>query len=242
MGKLIVLDAGHGYHTAGRRCMKQFDPNETREWELNNRIAVTLQDMLSEYDCEILRVDDPTGGTDVSLADRIKTANSNNAIFYLSIHHNGGINGGTGGGTIVFYYLDDKMKKMAQGLYDSVIKETKLKGNRSMPVSCYGYDVIAQTKMPALLIENGFMDSKTDVPIIITKDHRIKTARGILNWLVSEFDLVPLKQQTPDTDKKDNTIYRVQVGAYAIQENAYNMVNQLRKAGFTDAYVVPYKP
>jgi hypothetical protein len=34
--KIIALDAGHGYHTAGRRCLKQYDANQTREWTMND--------------------------------------------------------------------------------------------------------------------------------------------------------------------------------------------------------------
>ena len=35
----IALSAGHYKYTAGKRCMKSLDPNETREWILNDRIA-----------------------------------------------------------------------------------------------------------------------------------------------------------------------------------------------------------
>lgn len=50
----------------------------------------------------ILRVDDTSGDTDVSLARRVQKANQWNADYYATIHHNAGIDGGTGGGTIVF--------------------------------------------------------------------------------------------------------------------------------------------
>ena len=49
---------------------------------------------------EILRTDDTTGKTEVTLAQRVKKANSFGADFYLSIHHNAGINGGSGGGIV----------------------------------------------------------------------------------------------------------------------------------------------
>ena len=35
----IALTAGHYKYTAGKRCLKSIDPNETREWWLNDRIA-----------------------------------------------------------------------------------------------------------------------------------------------------------------------------------------------------------
>ena len=47
------------------------------------------------------------------------------------------------------------------------------------------------TKMPAFLIENGFMDFRTDTPKILTNEHAERTAQGILVFLVEdsrEFD------------------------------------------------------
>ena len=46
---LICIDAGHGLLTAGKRCLKSIDPNETREWMLNRRIADKLQNLLEDY-------------------------------------------------------------------------------------------------------------------------------------------------------------------------------------------------
>ena len=30
----LALSAGHGYSTPGKRCHKDLDPNQTREWQL----------------------------------------------------------------------------------------------------------------------------------------------------------------------------------------------------------------
>ena len=49
----IALSAGHGKNTAGKRCKKSLDPNETREWVLNNRIADKVENLLKSY-CIIL--------------------------------------------------------------------------------------------------------------------------------------------------------------------------------------------
>ena len=60
MSKVIALDAGHGLHTAGKRCLKALDAKETREWVLNDRIVDKLQKMLANYDCKVVRGDDTT--------------------------------------------------------------------------------------------------------------------------------------------------------------------------------------
>ena len=101
----IVLDAGHGYNTLGKRCLKSIDPNQTREWWLNARICEKVQGYLSEYEgYELIRVDDTTGKKDISLGTRVANANKFNADIYISVHHNAGINGGSGGGVVAFTY------------------------------------------------------------------------------------------------------------------------------------------
>ena len=187
--KTIALDAGHGMGTAGKRCLRSIDPAQTKEWYLNDRIADRVQELLGAYDCSVLRVDDTTGAKDISLANRVKTANNAKADIYVSVHHNAGINGGSGGGTVVYYYNDAQMRAKAQRLYDAVVGSTGLIGNRSSKVIANGFYVIMHTTMPAFLLENGFMDSTKDTPIILTADHAEKTAQGIVGFLAAELSL-----------------------------------------------------
>lgn len=222
--KIICLDAGHGYNTGGRRCLKKLDPAEHREWWLNDRIADLVEtELVRDYDCKVVRADDTTGAKDISLANRVKTANNANANMYISIHHNAGVNGGSGGGTVVYSYKNDSDKARAVRLYNYLIAQTNLKGNRSTPTSVGNFYVINKTKMPALLCEMAFMDSSVDVPILLTDDFAKKSAKGIINFLVAELKLekkkvvatpkpttTPTVQSTlyyPKCDKKYATIY-----------------------------------
>lgn len=187
MSKVIALDAGHGYHTAGKRCLHSIDPAQTREWFLNDRIMDMVQDMLGAYDCTVIRMDDTSGTKDISLSARVKAANQVNADIFISMHHNAGINGGCGGGTVVFYYSGKAERAVqAKTLYQNIVHSTGLRGNRSQPIVHKKFHVLQHTKMPAFLIENGFMDSSYDTPIILTKDHATKTAQGIVTFLVTE--------------------------------------------------------
>lgn len=213
MSKIIALDAGHGMLTPGKRCMKGIDPNETREWWLNDRIADMVEaDLKNKYDVTVLRVGDTTGAKDISLSARVSVANNAGADVYVSIHHDAGIKGGTGGGTVVFYCSSNPERPgQAQRLYDFIVTETGLRGNRSQKIINKGFYVTKNTKMPSFLIENGFMDSRTDTPIILTQAHAEKTAHGIVNFLVSEFDLCAnwtIHTSAPAADNKgDNLPY-----------------------------------
>lgn len=228
----ICIDAGHGMYTSGKRCMKSLDPNQTREWVLNDRIADKLETMLKGYNCEVMRTDDTTGQKDVALADRVKKANEWGADVFVSIHHNAGVKGGTGGGTVVYHYCStgDGIL-MATKLYNAIVKSTGLVGNRSSKVSKSAFYVLKHTKMRAYICELGFMDSATDVPIILTDAYAEKAARGILNCLVEEYSLKgSAPAETPKTDSP--ILYCVQVGAFSKKENAENMKAKVKAAGF----------
>ena len=187
----IALDAGHGYNTAGKRCLRSIDPNETREWFLNSRIVEKVMDRLNDYDVEVIRVDDPTGRTDVPLATRCKIANDENVDAYYSFHHNAGVNGGAGGGIVVITY-DDSAKSVAlrDMLYDSLLDNGGLKGNRSKPkYSNRTLYVLNGTRRIACLVEHGFMDSTTDTPIILTEEYADNMADGWVEFLIAYHDL-----------------------------------------------------
>ena len=230
--KIIALDAGHGLTTAGKEVTLNGYPR-TKEWYLNDRISDRVEELLSDYDCKVIRVGDTTGKKDISLSQRVKTANNAGATVYISVHHDSGVGGGKGGGTTVFYYSGSSARKeQAQRLYDSVVSRTGLSGNRVNKVQKKGFYVIKNTKMPAFLIENGFMDSATDVPIILSPEHAEKTAQGILSFLVSEYSL-----------EKKNAVQ----GEYGLVEDckllaAYGIINSpdywAKGEGYSDSNTV----
>ena len=183
----IALDAGHGINTPGKRCLKALDSKETREWFLNDRICDMIEKKLSAYSGYMLiRVDDTTGKTDVSLANRVSKANTYGANIYLSVHHNAGINGKSGGGGIVMVgtLASQTSGAYQKVIYDDFIRHTGLKGNRTDPMPEESLYVCNKTKMPAVLVECGFMDSSTDVPIILTEDFAEKSANALVESLV----------------------------------------------------------
>ena len=235
----IALNAGHYLKTAGKRCSKSLDKNETREWVLNDRICDKIEKKLKEYDgYSLVRVDDTTGATDVSLANRCKKANSFGADFYLSIHHNAGINGGKGGGVVAYVYtkVDDVTKAWQKELYNAIIAKTGLKGNRATPLASSNLYETRCTTMPAVLMECGFMDSSTDVPIILTEDFADKVASACVEVIVKRGKLTK-KQPVSVPETETGKIYRVQVGAYKDKANAEKLVASLKKDGY-DGYIV----
>ena len=234
----IALNAGHYIGTAGKRCLKSLDPNETREWVLNNRICDKVEEKLKGYSgYSLLRIDDTTGNTDISVAERAKKANDFGADIYISVHHNAGINGGSGGGIVAYTYIkvDSLTKDWQQLLYNKLIARTSLKGNRAQPLASADLGECRLTRMPAVLLECGFMDSATDVPVILSEDFANKCAEAITEAIVEKGGLEPLPAEENDKQNKE-VLYRVQVGAYKVKANAEKMKKRLQDAGF-DAYI-----
>lgn len=198
----LALDAGHWMGEPGRRCSKEFDPEQHREWWLNDRVARCVAERASAYeDFNIIRVDDTTGKVEVSLANRCKKANEWGADFFLSIHHNGGIQGGSGGGLVAFSYPNStKSAEWRDVLYQYVLDATALRGNRANPKTTANYAVLRQTNMPAVLIEHGFMDSSTDVPIIITDAYAKACGYAEADCIAAKFGL---KRRTDNDSLKD---------------------------------------
>ncbi len=182
----LALVAAHNLSTP-KGCWAMFDPNETREWVLNDRIADRLEKLLSEYDgIEVLRIDDTNGIADMSLSDITSRANRWGADFYLSIHHNGGILGGDGGGIVAIAYTNPQPESLLwqKELYDAAIKHTSLVGNRATPLARMNLHEVRETLMPAVLMECGFMDSSTDVPIILSEEFAFGMAEAFCEVIV----------------------------------------------------------
>lgn len=206
MGKIIAIDAGHGHNTPGRRCDKRYDPNQTHEWDLNNKVASLQQEYLEGYGISTIRLDDPTGKEDVSLASRVKKANANKCILVVSNHHNAG-----GGNGLEAYYdkkvvTTSKEYKIYQSIYQSVIDSTgqNSRGLKSSDRSGPGdLAILRDTVMPAILIEAGFMDNVFDTPKIISDDFARKYARGVVDGIVKALDF---KEESNSNDNNGNSI------------------------------------
>lgn len=229
----IALTAGHYLGTPGKRCAKSLDPNETREWWLNDRIADKVEKLLQDYTgYELIRTDDTTGKKEISLTARTNAANNFKADFYLSIHHNAAYSDGRtfkGGGIEVYTYTKPSTvsKEWQKELYDALIEATGLKGNRVTPMAKANLHEVREPKMSAILLELGYMDSVDDVPVILTEKYADQCASAIVKVLVKRGKL----------EKKCCKIYRVQVGAFQDKKNAENQLAKLKSAGF-DGFIV----
>jgi len=204
----IAIDTGHGLNTAGKEVPAYMGLGKIKEWTLNDKITRTLIDLLEGYDVETLRLDDPTGNKDIPVKDRTKKANEWGADILISNHHNAGINGGNGGGLVVIRKAGNKdfTREMQKLLYDCILEKTELKGNRYDPLAEYKNLILLNTaKMPAVLIEHGFMDSPSDMKAIMQDDFAEKSAEGIVKFLEKQYGIIEGGKEVANLNYLDQT-------------------------------------
>lgn len=181
----LALDAGHGMDTQGRRIPATLDPEEHREWWLNDRVCRYIAQAAAEYEgFQVFRVDDVSGLEDVPMEERCRRANSWGADLYYSAHHNAGVGGGTGGGVVAYSLNEGTRGAMWRDeLYGAIVGETGLVGNRASPKATANFYVLRNTAMPAVLMEHGFMDSAADVPVILSEEYAKGVGRAVADCI-----------------------------------------------------------
>ncbi len=87
------------------------------------------------------------------------------------------------------------------------------------------FHVLRETKMSAILTENGFVDNNNDAVKLADPNWRDKVARGHVNGLAQAFNLT--KKVTEDIHRV--IVDGIQIGAYANDENVLNEVKRYLK-------------
>lgn len=208
MGRNIVVAINAGHWLGNPKGVPKSMPvlGGTLEWTLNSRVVDKFVELAKQYDgITVVQNYDVTGKSLVNneLNDRIRMAEQAKADIYLSIHHNGGINGGTGGGTTIFYYQGNATnQRQATAMYNEIKARTGLKGNRSTPIKgTRDYIEVYKPTMNSYIIECAFMDSVVDVQYINKPEWPTQIAEGILAFLVKEFGFT--KKVNSDTPKEE---------------------------------------
>ncbi len=171
---LILIDAGHGSDTPGKRS----PDGKLREYAYAREIAKTLVQKLKNagYNAQQLETEE----TDVSLAERVKRANNlytknNKKAILISIHNNAAGNGSKwmnaqGWQVCVDPTASSNSKKLATLLCEEASKEgLKIrKEHSSVAYWVQSLYICKHTYCPAVLTENLFQDNKEDVEFLLS--------------------------------------------------------------------------
>ncbi|MEG2195756.1 MAG: N-acetylmuramoyl-L-alanine amidase, partial [Terrisporobacter sp.] len=263
---LVACDDGHGMETPGKRTPSLKEDIKFRgkvykkgscihENEFNKNIMEIFIKGCKRCGIGTLQVSQ--GDTDIPLATRVSKANSNGTDLYVSFHANA-LTGkwqtsAHGLVVIVHEICQEKTKILAKNIYDSLKNGvdwysnggTKYGVRKDTDISGYSLYVLKNTKMPAVLVEYGFMDNWEDVKRMCTdkfaQDCAENTLKGVCKTLGIKYIEGTVDQPKPNVPSPDNKdiVYRVIAGSYSNKGNAENLVKELKNKGY-DAFVSPY--
>lgn len=223
----IVIDAGHGGYDAGAVA------NGLKEKDLNLKIALYLRDFLKNYDCDTILTresDNVIWNKANDLQKRCDIANSAKADFFVSIHINAG--GGTGYETWVADNAAQKTIGLVNVIHSEVASFYKNKGFIDRGVKKGMLYVLRHTAMPAVLLENLFIDSKKDATFLAQESNLKDIAQAICNGIAQALGLKQKSQAKSTPNTTPHTLYRVQVGAFNQKENAEKLLAELKSKGY----------
>lgn len=197
----IALDAGHGLKTAGKQT-----PDGIKEWTLNDNVRDKVVKFLADYDCEIIHTDNDEGVTDESLSSRVSKYVNAGVSAFVSIHHNA-FTGKWNNATGVEVFTDKNPTtadlKLADCIYGRLVNYTGLKGRGIKKENWY---VINQNRIPAVLVEGGFMDGTNDYKVITSEEGQTAYAKAVAEGLI---EFLGLKKNPVETPEKISVTYQV---------------------------------
>lgn len=185
--KVIVIDAGHGGRSPG--AIKQ----EIMEKDINLAIVKKLKDLLDKNDRNIGVYYTRTEDVNPTFDQRAQLGGKAEANLFISVHSNSTVDGQMSkyNGTEVMY---DELKSeeglSSKRLAQICLEETTAAAGSKDNGLTYGNSiyVIRNNKVPAALIEVGFMTNWEELNNLTSDTYQKKVAQGIYNAILRALD------------------------------------------------------
>lgn len=165
--KIVVLDAGHGGSDPGAISV-----TKKKEKDFNLAVTLKVRDLLlkeSKIDVVLTRDSD----TYPTLQERAKLANDIYADIFISFHANAGSATASG---VETYYTRSESLELANVVHKHLVSSSGLTDRK---VRTKNLHVTRETKMPAILLEFGYLSNKSDDALLATEDFRNRVAEGV---------------------------------------------------------------
>jgi N-acetylmuramoyl-L-alanine amidase len=228
---LIALEIGH------RRPESGAVGGGLRESDLNLEAGLECKRQLERHGFIVFT--NRTSWDGIPLTDFYARAAGSNPVIGCAIHWNAG-----GGNGFETYTQTNSMRaesvKLNQAIADEMTSITILR-----PQAVRNFDthpapnganitrLINSVPAPFAYTENGFIDNATDRARFDTPEKQrrygVQIARGILKYLGISW----ISETVPSAP-----LFRVQCGAFREEANAIRLRDELRRAGYSDAFIV----
>ena len=212
----VFIGVGHGGSDPGAVS------NNTKEKDLNLSIALACRDVLERHGVAVKM--SRTKDENDTLSEEIKECNAYAPDLSVDIHNNAG---GGDGAEAFYHYGGGTSKTLAENILAEIVKVGQNSRGAKIRKNDNGkdyYGFIRQTSCPAVIVECAFVDNPTDLKILATEGDRQKVGQAVGYGILKTLGI--------EIQSEASVIYRVQVGAYSIRENAEAMQKKLKEAGF----------
>ncbi len=170
-GRVIVLDAGHGGKDSGAIC------NGIQEKDLNLKVALQMEKILQAngYSVVMTRREDKY----LTLEERVAVAHASQADLFVSVHANAARNQ-SAHGVEVFHHHSASHQSVNLARHVSS-RLGDLARNRG--VKSADFYVLRKTKMPAILVEVGFLTNEYEALRLCTSSYVQQIADSIADGI-----------------------------------------------------------
>lgn len=189
----IVIDPGHGGKDPGATC------KYGTEADSNLRCALLLERELKDWGVEVILTRRDDNITSFESAQRAEMANRLKADALISLHADSASPGPAGHHAIVSMHGTES-KRLGQLVSDHIARITGVKAFRAPwtralpgnPKQDY-YAIVRNAKMPAILLERGFLTTDTDAKRLFDDGYLAKQALGIAQGIAEWAKLLRLQ-------------------------------------------------
>ncbi len=178
----ILIDPGHGGNDKGTIA----NDKKTFEKDITLKIgALVAQKLTKQKDVQaiISRNEDKY----VSLADRAKLANEQGVDLFVSIHLNGQTGGSDAIGLETYYTKEknDGSYELAKQIQETITSYIDVRDRGVKPER---FQVLLESKMPAVLIECGFLTNDEEAKKLKDEAYQEDLAEGIAQGILTYLD------------------------------------------------------
>ncbi len=170
----VVIDAGHGGFDRGG-IPGQTVAEKTMALDVAQRLAARLRK--AGYRVIMTRDNDVF----VTLGDRVRIANSYPDAIFVCIHFNSATRAGANG--IETYYYSNNSAALAANIHRQVVSDTTT-DNRG--IRQRGYYVLRNTRIPAVLVECGFLTNPMEARLALQSSYRQELADRIADGVMGK--------------------------------------------------------
>jgi len=207
----IILDAGHGGYDNGASYMGRAEKDDV----LRLTLAVGEKLEADGYDIYYTRTTDVYN----SPTEKAQLANEADGSYFISFHRNSAVEDNLYDGVQTLVYQDNDIVRPLADNINAALEQVGFKnlGIEEIPALI----VLRKTKMPAVLVEVGFLNNEADNVLFDEKFGEIVNAivKGIE-------ESIPLTAQTLPEE------YAVQTGLFQYDVNAAYQLERLEMQGF----------